>query len=225
MKKASDLFTDEQKQQIDQAVTQAEAQTSAEIVPVVATASGRYDRPEDIAGLWVGVLGLVAAWLLLPTANNSAGSWGGWQNWYSLAIMILAVVMGFVLGAVIAANCAGLRRLLTPRAEMTDDVRARTREMFASSQVHRTRDATGLLIYVSLFERMARIEADATIIEKIGQDAIDALAATLTQRLREGDPTAALCQTLTQAGEQLAPVLPRPADDTNELPNALILLD
>jgi putative membrane protein len=225
MKKASDLFTDEQKQQIDQAVIQAEAQTSAEIVPVVATASGRYDRPEDIAGLWLGVLGLVAAWLLLPNADNSAGSWGGWQNGYNLAIMILAVVVGFVVGAVIAAKLPGLRRLLTSRAEMTDDVLARTREMFAGNQIHRTRDATGLLIYISLFERMARIEADATIIEKLGQDAINALAATLTQRLREGDPAAALCETITQAGQQLAPLLPRPADDTDELPNALVLLD
>ena len=51
MQRASELFNDEQRATIDQAVADAESKTSAEIVPVVATASGRYDRAEDIVGM------------------------------------------------------------------------------------------------------------------------------------------------------------------------------
>ena len=68
MTRASQFFTADEKQAIEAAVTRAEARTSAEIVPAVATASGRYDRPEDIAGLWLGALCLIAAWLLLTLA-------------------------------------------------------------------------------------------------------------------------------------------------------------
>ncbi len=48
MKRASKLFDIEQRQRIEQAVVEAESKSSCEIVPVVATSSGRYDRPEDI---------------------------------------------------------------------------------------------------------------------------------------------------------------------------------
>ena len=43
MQRASDLFTEEQRKQVEKAVVEAEAKTSCEVVPVVATASGRYD--------------------------------------------------------------------------------------------------------------------------------------------------------------------------------------
>ena len=52
--KPANDFSDEQRRAVAQAVAEAEGKTSAEIVPVVATASGRYDRAEDIVGLWTG---------------------------------------------------------------------------------------------------------------------------------------------------------------------------
>ena len=74
MQRASELFTDKQKTRIRDAVASAEAGTSAEVVPVVATASGRYDRPEDVVGLWLGLVCLGLAWWLLPEARAQAGS-------------------------------------------------------------------------------------------------------------------------------------------------------
>ena len=44
MKKATKLFTQDEVRIIEAAVTEVEKMTSAEVVPVVATASGRYDR-------------------------------------------------------------------------------------------------------------------------------------------------------------------------------------
>ena len=60
MKPASSLFNDQARERVNQAIAQAESKTSAEVVPVVATASGRYDRPEDIVGLWLGIIALQA---------------------------------------------------------------------------------------------------------------------------------------------------------------------
>ena len=59
----------DQKQQINDAVYKAELGTSAEIVPAVVTMSGRYDRPEDIVGLWVGAIAFVIVWASLPIQN------------------------------------------------------------------------------------------------------------------------------------------------------------
>jgi putative membrane protein len=217
MKRASQAFTDAQRLQVNEAVRGAEGRTSAEIVPVVATESGRYDRPEDIAGLWLSVVGVVVAWWLLP---------GGWLvAWRGLAIVVGAVLGGFVIGSAGTANVAGLRRLFTTHAEMAGEVAARTSEMFAARHVHATRAATGLIVYVSLFERMARVQGDSTVLEKVGQDALDALAAELMEKLRGGDVSAALCHVIDLAGRRLGEVLPRPADDTNEIPDELVLID
>ncbi len=224
MIRASKLFNDEQKEQINQAVKQAELKTSAEIVPALATSSGRYDRPEDIVGLWFGAVGMVVVWFFLPTPQ-AMGAWGGWPGWMNPLLLIAALVVGFFVGVIVAMNIGWLRKLFTPRKEMADEVAARAIEVFATSGVYRTRDATGLLIYVSLFERMAVIEADKTVLEKIGQPALDELRDGLIAKLRAGDPTSAFCETIIAAGEKLAPLLPRPDDNTDERPNELMIID
>jgi uncharacterized membrane protein len=66
MKRATKLFNEEQAGRINEAIAQAESRTSAEIVPVVITASGRYDRPEDMVGLWLALVLGAAGYLLIP---------------------------------------------------------------------------------------------------------------------------------------------------------------
>lgn len=225
MQQASQRFSDQQRVQIDQAVAEAESKTSAEILPVVATASGRYDRPEDIVGLWLAMIGLIVTWALLPTAHAESGSWGGTPGWVKLLVMVVVAVAGFVLGAVIASRVRWLRRLFTPRQQMRDEVAARARAVFFDGRVHHTAGATGLLVYVSVYEHMAAVLADQNILDKLGQDAVDELCGVLTASLHEAHPAEAICRTVTAAGEKLAPVLPRADDDVNELPNALVTLD
>ncbi len=225
MQQASRQFNEQQRLQIARAVAEAESKTSAEIMPVVAAASGRYDRPEDIAGLWLAMIGLIAAWALLPTARAESGSWGGMPEYVKLLAMVVAAVAGFVFGAVIASRVPWLRRLFTPLRQMRDEVAVRARTVFFDARVHHTSGGTGLLLYVSLHERMAAVLADQNILDKLGQDAVDELCATLTAGLREAHPAEAICRTVAAAGEKLAPVLPRADDDVNELPNALVTLD
>ena len=55
MQRPAERFTGSDRQQVAAAVAAAESQTSAEIVPVIAAASGRYDRAEDLVGLWTAV--------------------------------------------------------------------------------------------------------------------------------------------------------------------------
>ena len=66
MKKASQHFTEEEKKKISQAVKDAESKTAAEIIPVAATSSGRYDRAEDIIGLVIGIIVMVNALAFAP---------------------------------------------------------------------------------------------------------------------------------------------------------------
>ncbi|HWB09098.1 MAG TPA: hypothetical protein VG826_07740 [Pirellulales bacterium] len=217
-------LTADDNRRINEAVAAAESKTSAEIVPVVAAGSGRYDRPEDIVGLWVAALALAITWCLLPE-RAAPGDWGAMPPWAQLLVLIASVVVGFILGAAIGARVDPLRHLFTPSRQMRDEVLNRSRQVFFDSRVHHTAGRTGLLIYVSLFERMAAVLADDAIVEKLGQAALDELRDQLTASLRTQSLTEAICGTIAAAAPRLAAVLPHAEGDVNELPDALVVLD
>ena len=225
MLRASDLFNEDQRKQVEKAVSEAEAETSCEIVPVVATSSGRYDRPEDIVGLWAAVAAAVLVWLIFPRQANDSGSWDGLPVSVGLLTMAVAVVTAFIAGAVAGSRIGWLRRLFTGRRQMLDEVSARARQIFFDQRVHHTSGSTGLLIYVSLFEHMAVVLGDQEVVDKIGQPALDRLCHQLTDGLHRDDAVNAVCGVIAEAGKLLSEPLPRAENDTNELQDALVLID
>src|SRR5688500_5539506 len=174
-RRASTLFSDEHRRRIEQAVADAESRTAAEIVPVVASASGRYDRAEDVVGLWLGLIAMSLTWLWLPRTPAESGSWGGRPPWLDWLLLVAAMLVSFLAGAVLASNLWPLRRLFTPRRQMHDEVAAAARRAFFDARVHHTAGRTGLLIYVSLYEHVATVLADQILTEKLGQPALDEL--------------------------------------------------
>ncbi|MDP6637317.1 MAG: TPM domain-containing protein [Phycisphaerae bacterium] len=226
MKTASQLFDNEQTSRINEAIVEAESHTSAEIVPVLATASGRYDRPEDMVGLWLGLTLAAIAYLLIPDATQIPNSWAQTASpVWKLIVVLACMIAGFIAGAVIGSHVGWLRRLCTPRRQMIEEVQSRARSVFFDNRIHRTAGGTGLLMYISLYERQAALIADETVTEKLGQAVLDELCDDLTTALRSGDMAAAICQLLASAGQRLGDVLPRAEDDINELPDLLVTID
>jgi putative membrane protein len=221
----SGCFSDADRQRVNHAVREAESATSAEIVPAVARSSGRYDRPEDIVGLWFAALALTVMWLVFPLPSVEAGNWGAPAPWWQLVALLAGTLVGFVAGAFIGARVDWLRRLFTPRIQMREEVYGRAREVFFDKRVHHTGGGSGVLLYVSLFEHMAAVIADQSVLDKLGQEHIDEFCREFTQRLREGTLVDALCDTVGSFGRRLAPLLPRAENDANELPDALVVID
>ncbi len=221
----SKVFSLSDREAVNQAVQEAEAGTSAEIVPVVAVSSGRYDRPEDVVGLWFALLSMTLVWVFYPLPISEPGHWDVPHPAWHWAALATATVAGFVAGAFLGGKVDALRRLFAPRSQMQAEVATRARAVFFDSRVHHTAGSSGVLLYVSLFEHMAAVIADESVLQQIGQDQIDAWCAEFTQRLHASNPTQALCETIRSVGQTLSPLLPRAANDVNELPDALLLLD
>lgn len=209
---------------INRAVQQAESFTSAEIIPVVAVSSGRYDRSEDIAGLWLALLGLVVVWVGFANTAVVPDSWAQPSPYWELVAYLVTVVVGFLLGTMLVGRSHVIQRLFTPAAHLRQEVQSRARAVFFDQRVHHTAGSTGVLVFVSLMERMAVVLTDQQVLERIGQAQIDAWCEELTQRLHAGPLSSAVCETVHSIGQTLAQSLPRTADDVNELPDALILL-
>lgn len=225
MQRASKLFSEEEKKRIEETVREAESNTSAEIVPVAATASGRYDRPEDIVGLWGSALFLTIAWFWLQPFEGGQDNWGFASPSYGLPFLLVAILLGFLFGAYVGTRVMVIRHLFTPPRQMREEVARRARQIFFDQRVHHTKGATGVLIYLSLYERMAAVVADDAVFDKVGQSTLDELCTQLTDGMKRGSAVDALCSGINSAGTCLARVLPQQPLDVNELPNTLIILD
>jgi len=224
MQKASEIMTPEQRARVEKAVSAAESKTSCEIVPVVATASGRYDRAEDLVGLWCAIAGAVAAFLLFP-GRSDHGTWGGIPLWGQVGLLVLVMLVCFIVGATLADRFRSLRLLFTPRSHMQQEVNLRARELFFDRRVHHTAGASGLLIFVSLYERTAVVLGDRSVVAALGERFPEDLCQRLTASLRSQDVASAICDTIQHAATALQTALPRTASDVNELPDTLVLLD
>jgi putative membrane protein len=222
---AAELFSREQRERVAQAVQEAETKTAAEIVPVVARVSGRYDRAEDVAGLWLGLILMALTWALWPARPAEPGSWGGMPAAFELLALVVSVLLGFFAGAALSARIDCLRRLFASRPEMREEVQTRARGLFFDQRVHHTEASTGLFLYVSLFEHLAVVLADQGVLNQLGQKGVDELCQQLTEGLHRGDATAALCETIRTAGDRLAALLPRVQGARNELHDALVTID
>src|SRR5207244_2184378 len=147
-------------------VKKAESATSGEIVPVLATSSGNYDRGLFFAALTGAIAGtlLAVAVHLLPLDATEHETWH-----IPLYTLLPLQLIGLAAGWRIAASSPDIWRRFVPRALMKGSVERAAMNAFASLGIAKTRDATGILIYVSLFERIAVVLGDRAIDSKLSK--------------------------------------------------------
>jgi putative membrane protein len=208
MPKSKNFFTEEEKQRIEAAVRAAENHTSGEIVPMVVDQS--YDYPQaEIVG--AGSFALASASLL---------SWyfGGASVWVFLAGFF---PLYFLFKALIRST-PGLKRRLIHPAEITAEVEEKALVAFLEQGLHHTRDETGILILISLFEHRVYVLADRGINAVVPLHTWDEIVQTVTTGIHEGRTCDALCTAIGRCGELLAGHFPAKHDDTDELPNLIV---
>jgi len=226
MQRARNLLTPEEREKINQAVAEAEKQTAGEIIPVLATASGRYDRAEDLAGFLIALGTLTASWLAFQRVVPLGGDWAD-GFWLTLRLrwVLLILIGGFILGTALASRVGWMRRLLVRQREMREEVERAAWETYSRMRVGRTAGGTGILLYVSLFERMVCVLGDEPIAQKLGQEAWDEVRDLILTAIREKRPADGFCRAIRRCGELLGQHFPLPPGDVNELPNELRILD
>jgi putative membrane protein len=225
MKKASAWFTESDRKALAEDIARAESATSGEIVPVVATTSGNYDRAEDLFGLVFALVSLSVVWLLRGVAPFG-GAWSsGPAESLSLPVVLSVVAVAFVVGAVLATAIPGLRLPFIPRSEMDGEVERRAAEAFHRFRIRSTAGATGVLIYVSLFEHAVRVFGDDAINEKVDQKTWQEICDLVVDGIRKGEPAGGLSAGILRCGEVLARHFPIDPGDSNELVNTLHLID
>lgn len=226
MKRASRFFGETDRQAIARAVSTAEQKTSGEIVPVVTTTSGRYDRAEDLFGVVMALVALAVVWVLFQDVRPVQGDWAsGQQMVLGLLPVLLIVAAGFVGGGALSTWFPTLKLPFLTTREMQEEVERSAAEAFYRFRVRRTAEGTGVLIYVSFFEGMIRVMGDETIGAKLSQSHWDEVRDIVATGLRSGRPAEGLQKGIERCGELLAEHFPIQPGDVNELANELHIID
>ena len=219
---------------IEAAVRGAEARTSGEIYCVVAEQSGHYG---ETPLAWAAGVALLAPVILLLGGVHVAlpgliDEWSAAQVSAAAEIaargsLVAALLLQAALFAVVAIVVAlpPVRLALTPRFVRRHEVKRRAGEIFLSKNLHLTRERTGVLIFVSLAERMAEIVADEGIAAQVEPRVWDRAMAALAEGLKRGEPAAGFAGAIGLCGDVLAERFPAdPKDNPNELPDAVVVL-
>jgi len=214
---AKRFLTQQEHAQINAAVESAEAKTSGEIVCMIQSASYHYPM--------ANVLGATA--LALPSALLLAPLVGGWlwlgtQNmWLFLSLFCLLFAIFYFL----VQNWAGLKRHFISQREIGEEVEEAAVTSFFRHGLYRTRDATGVLIFISVFERKVWVLADHGINARIAPGDWEAIVQSITDGIKDGRPAAAICEAVQKVGQILETHFPVRPDDQDELRNVIVSED
>jgi len=208
MPNVADFFSEDEKARIEAAVREAESRTSGEIVPLVMDESYDYPRAEMIgAGFFALGAASLISWFFFH-----ASLWGFLPFFLGLYLPFKLLIRGV----------PALRRRLIHPAEISAEVKEKALVSFLEHNLHRTRDATGVLILISLFERRVQVLADKGINDVVPLHTWDEIVGTVTEGIKTGRACDALCAAITRCGDLLQEKFPVRAYDTDELPNLII---
>ena len=205
---AKDFFTTTEKERIEAAVQQAEKRTSGEIVPMVVDESYDYPRAEILGA---GLFSLASAVSL---------SWAFFDE--SLWHFLWLFALGYFPFKQLIRSLPALRRRLIHPLEISTEVEEKAVVSFLEHGLHHTRDETGVLILISLFERRVHVLADRGINDVVPANTWDGIVQTITDGIHRRDTCNALCAAIDTCGQLLEEHFPVKADDTDELPNLII---
>lgn len=213
------------------AVRDAEAQTSGEIVPVLAERSDGYT---DVALLWAVAAAFTAMSVFaavpepfLDAWDRAIGDWifGGWgHDWSAGEIASLVIGLGLIifLAVMLVQQWEPLQFFLIPGPTKTIRVHNQAVRQFRVGADRRTTGRTGVMIYLSMREHRAEIVADESIAAMVPAEVWGEAMADMLSHIRKGRIAEGLAAGINDVGFVLAEHFPRSENDVNELPDRLI---
>jgi putative membrane protein len=200
-------ISNEDRAAIAAAIRAAEQTTSGQIVCVLMRSASEYFY---VPVLWAAFLALVSPWPMVVLTEWSV------QRIFLVQFLVFAFAL-LVLSwppLRIALVPPGIRRARAHRAAI---------EQFFARGLARTSDRTGVLIFVALAERYARIIADDGITSKVGNREWQLAVDALTTHMRDGRIAQGFIAAIERCGAVLAEHAP-PSGPGNELPDRIYVM-
>lgn len=200
---------EERRAEVREAVRRAEERTVGEILPVVL---GRSD-PHPAAELAFAVLAGVTAYLFLWSTGLASDP--GW--------LLLAALAAGAAGRVAARRLPELARPFVSPDRLDEVTREQAIQEFFGHGLHETEARTGVLLFVSLFERRVHVLGDRGIAARVSPETWERVRDLVLNGAREGDLAGGLVRGIAAMGDVLAEHFPWAEGDRNEIPDRVVV--
>lgn len=211
------FLTEEEKREIETCVKEVEKNTSGEIVPLVVSASYHYPMSNMIGALIFGLLISVVVTLVFSIRK----SWGG-VTALDLWLFPAVFAVSFLLFHELIKRISWLKRIFITKAEINEEVEEAALTSFYRNGLNNTRDRTGILIFISVFERRAFVLADEGINAKVDTGVWQEIVGTVVQGIRQRRQAQGICRAVRRCGDLIRKAFPIKSGDTDELDNLIV---
>ncbi len=209
-------FTDQDFERIKVAVKEAESKISGEIVPVFVEQSGFY----TIANYRGALIGASLFFLIIILLDRYVPSLAV----YDPLFIFLAVALGGILGAAVPHFVQPAKRWFINQKHMDEATKKKAENAFLQEEVFNTRHRTGIMIFISFFEREVIVMADRGISKVVEQKEWDKMVRSIVEHIRKGKVVEGIEGAIKRCGEVLLEKgFIQTPDDVNELRDDLRL--
>ena len=233
--KAEHFFSQAENEKIKNAIVSAEKGTSGEIVVMVVDESDPYYEASTFGAFILSSLVALVATIIIGVLTNYQTEWSYSSKGFLLDLILISVEYASVwifipLLVVVYYPCKMLLSKL-PRIKIYFvskkhrqlAVYERAIQAFYEKGLYRTRDETGVLIFISLLERRVWILGDRGIHSKIGDTFWKVRAEELGHGMKSNKYCDEICNVIKICGQELTKHFPIKSDDKDELPNEVML--
>jgi putative membrane protein len=204
------FFSKEGLNRIQKVVKDAESASAGEIVPVFARHSSFYEM-----ALWRGgfvIALLVSIVLLTVDATTDA------LLFYPPYLWIVIVFTSGIIGGAMVMQFPALKRWIIGKKNLKARVEDQAQNMFYQYHISFTEQRSGILLYISFFEKMAVILPDVGIAEVIPEEEWEKVIHNLTDQIAKGNILEGITSAIYECGQLLEKSNLQVADDDrNEL--------
>ncbi len=201
-------ISNEDRERIGIAIRSAEAKTSGEIVCVLARTS---THATALPVILAAAAALATPWLLMAFTAMTV------QRILSVQVIVFLVIL-------ILLSLPSLRVALMPRKMCRAIAHQMAMEQFITRGIAGNKDRAGILIFVSLAERYARIIADDEIASRVPQSAWQGAVDALISHMRDGRIADGFIVAIDACGDELAMHFPRAAGSHNVWPDRIYVI-
>jgi len=202
------ILTQQDQDRIAAAIRAAEVQTDGEIVCVLARSSADYGL---YSVAWAALIALATPWLLV------------FETTLPVQRILLIQAATFLIFYLLLSWPPVLSRLI-PRSIQRTYAYRNAMQQFTIRGLARKANRAGVLIFVSLDERYARIIADQGIADRVDPTVWRGAVKTLTAHIKRGEVAEGFVAALDQCTQILAQHFPPGTDKANDLPDRIYLI-
>ena len=208
--KCYQYFSEQDFQLIEKAIQHAESKSRGEIVMMVVKKSATFWEHYLLRAIFFIIMGTGIALLENRWLGFSEESIPMWE--WPLAMLVIGLTL---------TSFSMVSRHLISSRQLEKKVYSKALREFTAQGLTKTKEATGILIFVSEFERRVQILADSGINKKVPPGTWDIQVKEMVQGIKAKAAGQAVAKAINEMGDLLAQHFPTTGENPNELPNRI----